>query len=278
MFLRARKYKVQAAFQVVQNFNKFWLDPENASLIEGLTGANSCAILQTHMMRPLSGLDRLGNMLVALDMGGLDWSKVNYADQMKFSIYNLCALAEDVNAQLHGVTYVETFKGFSLSAAAGARKYMDSDQQKKIFRLVTDTFPIRIRRIHVVEPPWYFKMFWTICKPFLKAKMVAKMNLISGKPEEWHKKLHEHIDPANLPPEFGGTLNEPFEAAVHRIHAIEAATGQLGGFAFPLSVRDPTGALRSTGGAAGGPASAVASPASGFSSLASPESTDDLVG
>ena len=66
----------------------------------------------------------------------------------------LVHLHADEEQQLHGVTYVESMKGFSLSTSFALARSMDSKEQKELMELPTNTFPMRIRGIYVTDQPW----------------------------------------------------------------------------------------------------------------------------
>lgn len=83
---------------------------------------------------------------------------MNFEEQIRLGVYSLGYLLEHEDMQLRGVTYVETFEGFSLGAAMGMRKLMDSAQQKELMGIFMDKFPLRIRHIYVIHQPWYFSM------------------------------------------------------------------------------------------------------------------------
>lgn len=71
--------------------------------------------------------DRKGNTLSLLYAGGLDYSKFTAKQQMGAALYMLAYLFDNEELQLQGVTYVETFEGFSLRAAMGINKVRRED-------------------------------------------------------------------------------------------------------------------------------------------------------
>jgi hypothetical protein len=148
-FLRTAKYDVAKAFARVRNFAVFWYG--HRDLIDGLCAARCRQFAELRMMQFLSGKDVAGNSLVALYMGALDPAKFSARAQMEFSVYMLASVFDDDEQQLSGVTYVETMAGFSLAASMGLSAKMSSKEQKAMMSLATSTFPLRIRRILVVE-------------------------------------------------------------------------------------------------------------------------------
>lgn len=148
-FLRARKYNVARAHELVLNFARFWA--RKRDVIEGLCAADCRRFAELGMMKFLRGKDVHGNTVVALFMGALDVTKFSPRDQVAFSIYTLAHLFEDDELQLQGALYVETMEGFSLGGAMALSGKMSSADQKEMMSLATQTFPMRIRGILLIE-------------------------------------------------------------------------------------------------------------------------------
>ena len=108
----------------------------------------------------------------------------------------------------------------------------------------SDTFPMRIRSILLIHQPWYFSMFWAIVRPFLRAKLTKRLQLLGSNLAA----LHKLVPAAVLPAAFGGTLvdaDEPSDWLIAGMRRREhEGSGSIGGWALPLSVEDPTGEKR----------------------------------
>jgi len=238
-FLRVGKYNLKKAFTRLNNFAEFWYSKRN--IIEGLNASKVRDVYGDGMMQLLlNSKDCYGNAVQILRMGALDPTAFSPLRAIQLSTYMLMMVFENEDLQLHGTTYVESMEGFSLSNSMKLSKNMDSAEQKQMMSLATDTFPMRIRDIYVIHQPWYFTFFWTLVRPFLKAKLVKRLHLLGNKLDE----LHKIVKPEDLPTDFGGTLNEPLTAFLDNMEKIEKEKGYIGGFAIPLSVDDPTGAKR----------------------------------
>ena len=44
---------------------------------------------------------------------------------------------------------------------------IDSKTMKKMFSLMSDTLPIRLRGIYVLHQPWYINVIWALVRPFM---------------------------------------------------------------------------------------------------------------
>jgi retinaldehyde-binding protein 1 len=246
-FLRARKYRVDKAFDVLLNFSKFWYDPENKEMIEGLCAERVRDVWSLGMMGFLPETrDIYGNSVVILRMGNVDFGneafKKHYTakNMLSLSLYTLAWMFASDEMQLHGSCYVETLEGFTFSNAMKLSGLMSGADQKKMMAAGADTFPMRIRDIYVIHQPWYFSTFWAIVKPFLKEKITKRLHIL-GKDVS---ALHKFVDPAGLPSDFGGQRSVDLSAFLDELEKVEKQKWNIGGFAIPFSVEDPTGEKR----------------------------------
>lgn len=259
-FLRARKYNVAKAHMVLCNFTAMWYNPKYAHIINGTTAESTRSFNNLHIVRNLMPrTDRKGNVLSALYAGAADFGSITFEQQFRNTIFGFLAILDSDEAQLHGMTMVETFEGFSLLHSMTMQRMMSGAEQKELMNMMTDTVPIRLRDIWVVKQPWYFSAFWAVVKPFMKRKLTKRVHLLGNDLPA----LHAAIDPANLPPEFGGTGTMGWDDWLNAAVEQEKTTGMIGGFALPLDVNDPTGEVRRAAAAA-----ATASGAAGAASAA----------
>jgi len=146
---------------------------------------------------------------------------------------------------------------------------MSSGEQKELMSIFMDTFPMRIRDIYVVHQPWYFTMFWNMVRPFMKTKLTKRVHLLGSRMSE----LYEAVDPAVLPPAFGGTNIDTYDRYLLEVEDRERRTGRIGGFAIPFSVEDPTGA--GGAGAAAAAAATATAPAAALRAASAPPAVAD---
>lgn len=246
-FLRARKYRVDKAFDVLLNFSRFWYDPDNREIIEGLCAERVRDVWSLGMMGFLPETrDIFGNTVTVLRMGNVDFGneafKLHYTakNMLSLSLYTVAWMFANEEMQLHGSCYVETLEGFTFSNAMKLSGLMSGADQKKMMSAGADTFPMRIRDIYVIHQPWYFSIFWGIVKPFLKEKITKRLHLL-GKDVS---ALHKFVDPSGLPADFGGSRSMDLSAFLDELEKLEKRDGEIGGFAIPFSVDDPTGVKR----------------------------------
>jgi CRAL/TRIO domain/CRAL/TRIO, N-terminal domain len=232
-FLRARKYKVDKAFAVLRKFSRFWAAPETRAMLHGASAEGLRRFYVGGPTRLLQGRDAQGAAVTTLNAGKMDAALVDYTAQVHLSMLSLAWMLEPENeeVQLRGITIVETFEHFSLAAAMGLRGALSSKQQKALTDFFTDAMPVRIRHIYVIKQPWYFSMVWAVARLFFKKKITDRVQLFGSDVA----KLHALVPASILPPEFGGTLDEPVDAAITRFVDIEKRGGTCGGFAMPFN-------------------------------------------
>jgi hypothetical protein len=256
-FLRTAKYNVPKALERVKSFCSWWY--RHPDIINGLCAESIRKLYSVGMMQLLTTTkDKFGNSVTVLRMGlgNFDKEALSPKAMMQMSIYLLTMVFEDDALSLHGATYVESLEGFSLISSMALSKQLGSSaEQKEMMELSTQTFPIRVRDIYVIQQPWYFSIFWAIVKPFLSSKLTKRLHLLGNDLET----LHKAVAAEGLPQDFGGTLNESQTAFLDMCEAKEKEHGTIGGFAIPFDVEDPTGEKRRKSMATG-PAAAGAGP------------------
>jgi len=71
-----------------------------------------------------------------------------------------------------------------------------------------DTFPLRVKKILIMNPPAIFDAIMKIAKTFSKTKMMDRIEMVSK------KDLPKYFDKDNLIEEFGGNLQFSFEKSI----------------------------------------------------------------
>lgn len=78
-------------------------------------------------------------------------------------------------------------------------------------------YPARVGGTLIVDPPWFFKILFTIARPFLKKKTLDRTKVIS------RKDLTKYISEDNLHPELGGAhsySHKKWLKKQHKKHAL----------------------------------------------------------
>eukprot|EP00879_Flechtneria_rotunda_P018511 GHRR01019423.1.p1 GENE.GHRR01019423.1~~GHRR01019423.1.p1 ORF type:complete len:133 (+),score=52.57 GHRR01019423.1:1211-1609(+) len=125
------------------------------------------------------------------------------------------------STQVNGQVVIENFENFSLINMM-TLKNIPSSVMQKCFKMQSECFPFRLRGIFIVNQPAYMRFLWAIVKPFMSKKLRQRVHFIGSNTAAFAK----FIDLAVLPPEFGGTLDEPADAWIEEQIQAEAAAAE----------------------------------------------------
>ena len=190
----------------------------------------------------LPGTDREGRRLTTLFPTRLGPQQAHLLAgdaQLRWNYYSLERALDDVYMQVNGQIILEDFKGLSLWSTMVLQSSLDQKAMKRNFELMKarrakrhmhafrircvcmvdlinhpppafnfplqDHFPMRLKGIYLVNQPWYVSLLIAVVWPFMGSKMRGRVKTFGAD----LKALHALVDPAQLPPQFGGTLTEP---------------------------------------------------------------------
>ncbi|KTF93271.1 hypothetical protein cypCar_00030276, partial [Cyprinus carpio] len=73
---------------------------------------------------------------------------------------------------------------------------------KKISSVLTDSFPLKVRGIHLINEPIFFRPVFAMIRPFLPDKIKQRIHMHGS---SYAQSLCDYFPKAILPPEYGGT-------------------------------------------------------------------------
>lgn len=117
---------------------------------------------------------------------------------VRMMFYTIDRVLQRQNTQEHGVTVVHDLRGFDKSKNARL------DIAKRLFKGFLGQFPIQVKAIYVCQAPLPFIMFFKVVSLFMPGKLKERVNFIDDFSELDTK--YGVMDPKNLLPEMGGTL------------------------------------------------------------------------
>lgn len=102
------------------------------------------------------------------------------------------------------------YKGFTLSKSAPFKTSLES------LNLIQDHYPGRIKRIYMINTPWFFSMFWSMISPFLDPISLNMFVFVKESQAKTLKdKLKEDFDVDSLISNVGGLDDKPFDSEVY---------------------------------------------------------------
>lgn len=196
-FLRGCKYSLEKAKRKIEMYYvartstpEFFAqrDPSDAFLQE---------ILKLGLILPLPvDESKTEPRIILTRLGGYDYSKYDFLSVMKvtYLMADICMIASDVTIISGHINLVD-LRGCGL----GLMSQITPSLIKKLSSLL-EPFPVRIKAIHLVNPPkgieTAFKMFMSICHEKLRNRIFMHENF---------DVLQKSLPRGSLPPEYGGT-------------------------------------------------------------------------
>ncbi|KAL3196226.1 hypothetical protein MRX96_015530 [Rhipicephalus microplus] len=201
MFLRSKKYNVEAAFRVFQNYvaarrdiPEFFRDlrPENIRLRE--------ICHENHLVMTSTEPDSLGRSMALMRLGAWNPTMCSFNDFVR-GVLTLasCNFYEDL-AQIGGVAGIVDLEGLGFHHF----RQLTPGLLIKLTHITQDCSPVRMKAVYVINYPSAFKTLFEVVKPFLKHKLLKRVHFVREDLSQLWK-----ICPQDLvPDEFGGKRND----------------------------------------------------------------------
>ena len=202
-FLRARKFRVEQACQVIKDAAAF--EREHPQWFKDLTsGEQFRDLYKSGFMRILTKKDKVGRRVSILLPSKLP-AKLDGDTMMRWNVWSLGRMAKDPYFCVLGATILENFDTFSFGQAMAMNKSLPSSYMSKSFYFIQRCAAYRLGAIVVLKQPLYMSIIWAIARPFMSSKMRSRVHFLGDDMAKLHTEI---MDPADLPPEFGGTSTE----------------------------------------------------------------------
>ncbi|XP_055375738.1 clavesin-1 [Condylostylus longicornis] len=198
IWLRACHFYPKSAIEKMRSTAEF--RKENAALVRGLMPEmEKDAFCNHQVVNVLKNCDHKGRRILIVNVGKL-WNPSAVSSDQMFRLFYLIHIAAQLEpeTQCRGVVVIMDFDGLGMSQV----KSLTPSFSKRLLTFIQDAMPIRMKEVHIVKQPFIFKMVWPLFKPFIREKLGKRIWFHGGN----MKTLHEYLDPAYLPENYGGTL------------------------------------------------------------------------
>lgn len=203
LFLRARRFNVNASFELLCNYSLF--RDKNASIYQNQSAWHLHHIIEDGFPCVLPYNDQNGAKMMVIFAGGWDTDTYGTADILKAFILSMERLIKDDEVQMNGIIIIADFSGWTATHTSKLSLYFI----RQVCFMFKDHYPARFLGFHFVNEPWYVKAGLSLLKPFINEKMWKRIHVHGNNMATLHEHCHQDI----LPAEFGG--NKP---AVNRAY------------------------------------------------------------
>lgn len=199
-FLRARKFDVYRAVQLLQNYLK--MKNNHADLMSNLQLPSLQKCLNLQLQSVCKSRDRDGRRIFVFRAGRWDPNTCSLDEIFRCNVFCLQRLVSETETQDKGIVAIVDMNNFGFHQA----RHFTPCQAKKVADLIRDSFPIRFHGIHLINESWVFNVVLSAIWPFLSEKIQKRIACHGHSLAS----LHRHVDINCLPEDYGG-LQDPLD-------------------------------------------------------------------
>lgn len=194
-FLRARDFDVELALKLLLNYQRWRVDsPDISSCLSPLS---VLGLLQENYHAVLPQRDHSGSRVLLYRIG--QWNpKVWSACQVfRISLMTSELIAMETQTQRRGIKVIFDLRGWCLGHALQVTPSL----ARKISSVLSDSFPLKVRGIHLLNVPLFFRPVFSVIQPFLPDKIRQRIHMHGS---DYVDSLGDFFSAPVLPPEYGG--------------------------------------------------------------------------
>ncbi|XP_074508496.1 alpha-tocopherol transfer protein [Sebastes fasciatus] len=194
-FLRARDVDVELSVKLLLNYQRW--RRENPEISTCLSPSSVLGLLNTTYHAVLPQRDHTGSRVLIYRIG--QW---NPKDWSAFQVFRVSLMTSEIistetETQRRGLKAIFDLQGWSLGHAL----QITPSLARKISSILSDAFPLKVRGIHLVNQPMFFRPVFAMIRPFLPDKIKQRIHIHGA---DFHDTLSDFFSPPVLPPEYGG--------------------------------------------------------------------------
>lgn len=193
-FLRARFFKVNAAYTLLHRYHTF--REENKNFYYNIRPVDLTVLGDDDVISVAPYRDQNGRRMIIFKMGKWNPSKIPVIDLFRATLIVLEIGSFEPQAQVLGGIGLFDLEGLSFNHLW----QMSPSVAQNMIKLMVTCVPMRTAEIHVVNNTRAFDTAFQFFKPFLNERMRERI-YIHGTDM---KSLHKHLHPEHLPSKYGG--------------------------------------------------------------------------
>ncbi|XP_023254044.1 alpha-tocopherol transfer protein [Seriola lalandi dorsalis] len=194
-FLRARDFDVDLSLKLLLNYQRW--RRESPEISGCLSPLSVLGLLGTSYHGVLPQRDHSGSRVLVYRIG--QW---NPKDWSAFQVFRVSLMTSEIismetQTQRRGLKAIFDLQGWTLGHAL----QINPSLARKISSVLSDSFPLKVRGIHLVNEPMFFRPVFAMIRPFLPDKIKQRIHMHGA---DYHDTLGDFFSPDILPPEYGG--------------------------------------------------------------------------
>ncbi|XP_026062519.1 alpha-tocopherol transfer protein-like [Carassius auratus] len=195
-FLQARDFDVVLAFKLLINYHK-WRQ-ECPEITADLKPSSVIGLLQNNYHGVLRSRDDAGSRILIYRIGQWNPKEFTAYEVFRVSLITSELIVREWETQRNGLKAIFDLQDWCFAHAL----QINPSLAKKISSVLTDSFPLKVRGIHLINEPIFFRPVFAMIRPFLPDKIKQRIHMHGS---SYARSLSNFIPKAILPPEYGGT-------------------------------------------------------------------------
>lgn len=194
-FLRFTNFGVESALAIIRKYYK--IKSSCPKVLKDLVPSDEAKSLGRNLVVALPHKDAVGRPILLIKLGAWDPSSLpQFRFQRAVNVW-LEHLTRDPATQTAGISAILDFSGWTASKILACQIGL----VRQACRLVQECLPLKITKVHVVNQPKTFNVFFALLKPFFNKEELSRFQLHGDNFEKMHLDVPRNI----LPEEYGGT-------------------------------------------------------------------------
>ncbi|XP_006634070.1 alpha-tocopherol transfer protein isoform X1 [Lepisosteus oculatus] len=195
-FLRARDFDVDQSLKLLINYHK-WRN-ECPEISANLHPSSVLGLLRNNYHGVLRSRDASGSRVLIYRIGHWNPKKYTAYEVFRISLITSELIVQEIETQRNGLKAIFDLQGWRFAHAL----QINPSLAKRISAVLTDSFPLKVRGIHLINEPIFFRPVFAMIRPFLSDKIKARIHMHGS---AYVQSLCEQFPVSILPPEYGGT-------------------------------------------------------------------------
>ncbi|KAM8966872.1 alpha-tocopherol transfer protein [Pelodytes ibericus] len=195
-FLRARDFCIELSHKLLKNYLKW--RRECPEISADLRPSPILNLFRAGYHGVLRSRDAYGSKVLVYRIAHWDPKEFSAYEVFRVSLITSELIVKEAETQRNGIKAIFDLQGWRLVHAF----QITPSIAKQIAAVMTDSFPLKVRGIHLINEPLFFQPVFALIRPFLPEKMKQRVHLHGC---NYIPTLHNHFSEDILPPEYGGT-------------------------------------------------------------------------